>query len=113
MNAPNNNGITPLYEAAQQGKKTSYACECNVHWTVEYAFHDEIFIHCNFNQFSHLGRVKVVEALIANGANVSATDTNGYTPLDIAAEKGNLPTISIRTVSSLNNSLFNSVFFSC
>lgn len=82
-----------------------------MHWTVEYAFHDEIFIHCNFNQFSHLGRVKVVEALIANGANVSATDTNGYTPLDIAAEKGNLPTISIRTVPPLNNSLFHSIFF--
>lgn len=40
-------------------------------------------------QCSCLGRTQTVDILIQNGANVSATNKQGSTPLNIAAEGGN------------------------
>lgn len=51
------------------------------YWTIEWS----ITHYFNYD----VGHVKVVDNLIKSGANVNTMDNDGYTPLLIAAKKGN------------------------
>lgn len=70
--AARNDGATPLFIAAQNGNLEN----------------QNVVKLKAINRFSCLGHEQVIETLIQSGANISATNVNGTTPLFIAAQKG-------------------------
>lgn len=60
-------------------------------------------------KFRNLGHEKVAELLIQNGADINVDDNNGYRPLFIAAQNGNLR--SNRVTSDYLFDLLNKIEF--
>lgn len=97
VNALDADNDTPLHWAAQHGNLLSYV----------FIFIETIlFIETSF--YSALETDKVADVLIKNGANVSAVNNIGWTPLHYCASNGNLQStrhIAFEPDSKLENCL--------
>lgn len=91
VNTPDNHGWTPLMAAAQDGCLTIVkillcAPQIDIHAKKYDGMNALMFAAGN-------DKDDIVKVLIEHGANVNSTSINGSTPLMLAAQKGNLPTV--------------------
>jgi len=92
MNAPNNNGITPLHRAARIGHTKVILALIAAGAEVNARDNNGI---TPLHRAAFYGHTKVIEALIAAGAKVNAQDNLGDTPLNWAARNGHAEIVSL------------------
>lgn len=65
----------------------------------------------NYDLKIHLGKNKIVDLLLKNGANVNQVDNSGQTALHRAANKRNFQLFEFRTRAVVIKSIFEICFF--
>ena len=96
-NAPDNNGWTPIHEAAKNGHteivKALIECTDNPNAP-------DIFGWTPIHEAAMKGHIEIVKALIECTDNPNAPDDNGWTPIHVALGKGPFYMFGIVSISN-------------